>query len=94
VSRALRGKYLCCPRGTIPLRKFISSPVGNTSITNEGLAQKINGLIEREDKQLPLSDQQITEMLAKSGFAISRRTVAKYRINLGIPNAFARRSEK
>jgi RNA polymerase sigma-54 factor len=93
VSRALRGKYLCCPRGTIPLRKFISSPVGNTGITNEDLAQKISGLIEREDKQLPLSDQQITEMLAKSGFAVSRRTVAKYRINLGIPNAFARRSD-
>lgn len=93
LSRAIRGKYLCCPRGTYPLRKFISATIGDSNITNDELAQKIKDLVGSEDKQLPLSDQQIANRLSQSGLKISRRTIAKYRVNIGIPNAFMRRSK-
>jgi RNA polymerase sigma-54 factor len=92
VSRALRGKYLRCPRGTFSLRKFIVSTVGESGVTNDSLARSIHTLISEEDKRAPLSDQQITEHLAHGGLAVSRRTIAKYRVSLGIPNAFARRA--
>lgn len=91
VSRALRGKYLSCPHGTIALRKFISAAVGNSGVTNDGLERQLRRLIESEDKRAPLSDQHLTEQLERQGLAVSRRTVAKYRATLGIPNAFARR---
>ena len=92
VSRALRGKYLSCPHGTIALRKFISAAVGQSGITNDGLEQQLRRLIENEDKRMPMSDQHLTEQLSRQGLSVSRRTVAKYRAALGIPNAFARRS--
>ncbi len=91
VSRALRGKYLSCPRGTFPLRKFVSLNVGNSDVSNDGLTKKIKELIAAEDPGTPLSDQQITDLLAANGLNISRRTIAKYRTDLGIPNVFARR---
>lgn len=92
VSRALRGKYLSCPQGTVPLRKFISAAVGGSGVTNDGLERQLRLLIENEDKRSPMSDQHLTEQLARQGLAVSRRTVAKYRAMLGIPNAFARRT--
>lgn len=91
VSRALRGKYLSCPHGTVALRKFISAAVGNSGVTNDGLERQLRRLIENEDKRTPMSDQHLTEQLGRQGLAVSRRTVAKYRATLGIPNAFARR---
>ncbi len=91
VSRALRGKYLSCPQGTFPLRKFVSLNVGNSDVSNDGLTRKIKELIASEDHCAPLSDQQITDLLAINGLNISRRTIAKYRLELGIPNVFARR---
>lgn len=91
VSRALRGKYLSYPHGTIALRKFISAAVGSSGVTNDALEQQLRRLIENEDKRTPMSDQHLTEQLSRQGLAVSRRTVAKYRAALGIPNAFARR---
>ena len=91
VSRALRGKYIACPWGTVALRKFVSASVGNSGVTNDSLEQHLQRLIDNEDKRAPLSDQHLTAQLARDGMNVSRRTVAKYRSILGIPNAFARR---
>jgi RNA polymerase sigma-54 factor len=52
---------------------------------------RVRELIEGEEKQSPLNDDQIVELLKKEGIEISRRTVAKYRQQLDIPNARQRR---
>ena len=65
--------------------------MGNSGVTNDSLEQHLQRLIDNEDKRAPLSDQHLTAQLARDGMNVSRRTVAKYRSILGIPNAFARR---
>jgi len=61
-------------------------------IASESVKQAIKKIIEEEDKQLPLSDQQIVELLAKrDGIQIARRTVAKYREMLGILSSSKRK---
>ena len=92
ISRAIKNKYLACPRGTFPLRSFIVAAVGETGVTNDAIQKKLRLLIDGEDKGAPLSDQQIAERMTAAGDRISRRTVAKYRAALGIPNAFARKA--
>jgi len=91
VSRAVAGKYLQCPRGILPLRKFFSggteddSGIGHSWEAIRGLLQQI---IEKEDKAKPLSDDQICKKLAQAGINnLARRTVAKYRKLLNIPAA-------
>lgn len=92
VSRAVREKYLQCARGLYPLSYFFSRHVG----TGEGASAEaartlLMRLIDGEDKKAPLSDQQLSRLLAREGCALSRRTVAKYRSELDIPNASGRK---
>lgn len=92
VSRAVREKYLQCARGLYPLNYFFSRCVG----TGEGASAEaartlLLRLISAEDKRRPLSDQQLSRLLAREGCALSRRTVAKYRSELGIPSASGRK---
>ena len=96
ISRTVREKYLQCPRGVFPLSYFFSR-----SATTSGEAPTFGGtaarallhtLIEREDKRKPLSDQKLCELMAQANCPISRRTVAKYREELNIPGAFARKA--
>ena len=89
VSRAIRQKYLQCPVGLFPLSYFFSGSVGDLS----GAAARalLKRLIEEEDKASPLSDQQLCERMAQEGCSISRRTAAKYRSEMRIPGAGARR---
>jgi len=91
VSRAVAGKYMQCPWGVLPLRKFFS---GGTEDANgqphswEAIRVKLQQIIDAEDKTKPLSDDQIRQKLAKAGIAnLARRTVAKYRKILNIPTA-------
>lgn len=87
ISRAVRDKYLQCDRGTFPLSSFFSkalSDEGEGSVSADSIKQKIRQLIEDEDKEKPLSDQQIADILQGEGTQISRRTIAKYRESLGI----------
>ena len=93
VSRAVREKYLQCSRGVYPLSFFFSRQVG----TGEGgsvyqAKDRLFRLVEEEDKTRPLSDQKLSQLLTAEGFPISRRTVAKYRDELGLPSASGRRS--
>ena len=96
VSRAIRGKYAQTPQGTIELKQLFSA--GVTTVDGEGAAAtsiktKISLLTKGEDKRRPLSDKMIADLLVKDGIMISRRTIAKYRQEVGIASS-AKRAQK
>ena len=95
VSRAIRDKYLQCSWGIFPMNYFFSKsiPARNSGgkITTEQVKSLLESVIEEEDKKKPLSDRAITERLVERGVKISRRTVAKYREELGIKDASGRK---
>ncbi len=84
ISRVVNSKYVHTPQGTYSLKYFFA---------DKGFVVKkrIRELIEAENKQRPLSDREIANILNKEGFDIARRTVAKYREELGIPPSSKRR---
>ena len=88
ISRVTTNKYVHTPQGLFELKYFFNSSIRRVSeedIASESVKQAIKKIIEGEDKQNPLSDQAIVEILAKNdGIQIARRTVAKYREMLGI----------
>ena len=69
-----------------------ASPSGSQSMTAAGVKEALREIIRDEDKKKPLSDRLLSEKLAEKGIAISRRTVAKYREEEGIPDASGRKS--
>jgi len=91
VSRAVSGKYVQCPQGILPLRKFFCG--GREDATGrarswEAIRAKLQQIIDEEDKTKPLSDDQIRMRLQEAGIeSLARRTVAKYRKLLNIPAA-------
>lgn len=91
VSRAVAGKYVQCPWGILPLRKFFSGgreDVNGHAHSWEAIRAKLQQIIDEEDKTKPLSDDQIRKELSKAGIDnLARRTVAKYRKLLNIPSA-------
>ncbi len=90
VSRAIANKSISTEFGVFPLRFFFHSAIDTESgdkISSVYLKNRIKELIESEDKNNPLSDTQILEILQKEGIKIARRTVAKYREELGILSA-------
>jgi RNA polymerase sigma-54 factor len=88
ISRVTTNKYMHTPQGLFELKYFFNSSirrVGDDDIASESVKQAIKKIIDEEDKQNPLSDQAIVELLEKKeGIKIARRTVAKYREMLGI----------
>ncbi len=88
ISRVTTNKYVHTPQGLFELKYFFNSSirrVAEEDIASESVKQAIKKIIDGEDKQNPLSDQAIVELLAKDdGIQIARRTVAKYREMLGI----------
>ena len=99
VSRAVKDKVLQYPGGVIPMRSLFSlSPVktgGKDSelITALHVKEALTDLIENENKQKTYSDQQLSKKLKEKDIFISRRTVAKYRDDLGIKGSFERREK-
>ncbi len=95
VSRAVREKYAQTPFGTIELKSLFSSTIKTTSEQDASSVQvkkEISHLINQENKQKPLSDQDLAVMLEeKKGIVVSRRTIAKYRDQLGIPSSSKRK---
>jgi|UniRef100_A0A7V3PV13 RNA polymerase sigma-54 factor len=89
ISRAISGKYVETQFGIFKLRDFFKSGTGG--VARSGIKEKIQAMIECEDKNNPLSDEEICSRLAAEGINISRRTVAKYRAELGIPGSDERR---
>lgn len=90
VSRCLMHKYVQCPQGLLPAKYFFSRHLPGNSNTQEqsqqGAVHIIAKLIEAEDRHKPLSDSRLCELANREGYALARRTVAKYRQLLGIPD--------
>jgi RNA polymerase sigma-54 factor len=94
VSRVTNGKYVQTPRGVFELKFFFSSGLGTSEgddISSKAAREKILRLVEHEDKGKPLSDQKLADTLKAEGIDIARRTVAKYREQLGISSARMRK---
>lgn len=95
VSRAVREKYAQTPFGTVELKSFFTSAID--SVSDESLSSSmVKGamvkLMNSEDKQKPLSDLDMVQLLKdQEGIKVSRRTVAKYREQLGIPSSSKRK---
>lgn len=88
VSRAVNGKYVQTPWGLYELKYFFSGGVvqeDGKAASARLIKEKIRRWIDQEDKTRPLSDQAITNLIKKEGINVSRRTVAKYREEIGIP---------
>jgi RNA polymerase sigma-54 factor len=87
VSRATHGKYMLTPQGVFEMKYFFTpgyQTETGADISNESVRKAIAEVVEKEDKHRPLSDQAILEVLKDRGIPIARRTVAKYREQLGI----------
>jgi RNA polymerase sigma-54 factor len=87
ISRVSNGKYMQTPHGVFELKYFFDSKVhrdDGEDVSARSVKEKISVMIDGEDKDKPLSDQEIADILAKDGLQIARRTVAKYRDQLGI----------
>ncbi len=94
VSRAVDDKWVQTPRGIFPLKRFF----GGGTVTADGdeiawdtIKQKLLEIIAKEDKQDPLSDEQIVDEMERQGLKVARRTVTKYRQNLRIPSSRQRK---
>ena len=96
VSRACSGKYLICPLGVFELKYFFSSSVGPSDSGEAASAASVKAalkrLVDQEPKAKPLSDAKLASALEQQGFAVARRTVAKYRESLGIAPASERKN--
>ena len=94
VSRVTNGKYAQTPRGVLPLKFFFSSGLSTDygeDVSARGIRAKIEKLVHEEDPMRPLTDQSIVDILKDEGVQIARRTVAKYRDQLGILSARMRK---
>lgn len=101
VSRAVSNKYLQCSWEVFPLNYFFSRGVmrknsivqtsEESGVTVAGIKRALCEIIENENKNKPYSDRIIAEKLEEKGIMISRRTVAKYREEEGIPGTSGRK---
>ena len=94
VSRVTSTKYVQTPFGLVLLKRMFSEGLTNqdgNEVSNREIQNHIQEIIQNEDKNNPLTDQQIVDKLSQIGYNIARRTVAKYREHLNIPVAKLRR---
>ena len=94
VSRVTNEKFVQTPRGVLPLKFFFSSGLSTSSgedVSARGIKAKIQKLVSEEEPKRPLTDQAIVNILKEEGIQIARRTVAKYRDQLGILSARMRK---
>ena len=94
VSRAINGKYMQCPRGVFELKYFFTGGILNedgSGVSSNSIKSMIKEFVDAEDDKKPLSDSKISKMLYEKGIDISRRTVAKYRDDIGILPSSKRR---
>ncbi len=89
ISRATTNKYILTPQGQFELKYFFSAGIntsnGGEKFSNRYIKKQIKEMIEKEDPRAPLSDSKIEEKLREMGIEIARRTIAKYREQMGIP---------
>ena len=90
VSRVTNEKFVQTPRGVLPLKFFFSSGLSTTAgedVSARGIKAQIQKLVAEENAKHPLTDQAIVNILKETGVQIARRTVAKYRDQLGVLSA-------
>lgn len=94
VSRVTKNKYLESKKGSYSLKSFFVNSINSEfgEISKDQVIERIKTIINGENKNKPLSDQKITDILREEGIDIKRRTVAKYRDDSDIPSASLRRS--
>ena len=94
ISRASRSKYVMTAWGTFPLKHFFSEGYdtgeGNT-VSTKAIKMALKEAIEGEDPKRPYSDDKLVSIMKDKGFPIARRTIAKYREQIGIPVARLRK---
>ena len=97
VSRVVSNKWMASPRGLLPMKFFFHSAIASTGggedVSSLAVKGKIRTLVEAEDAGHPLSDARLSELLARDGIRIARRTVAKYREELHIPASSIRKTD-
>jgi RNA polymerase sigma-54 factor len=94
VSRAIANKYIQTPRGLYPLKFFFSSGVGSKAggkVSSEVVKEAIEDIIAKENPKEPYSDQMLCNLLQQRGLKIARRTVSKYREEMGILSSSLRK---
>ena len=94
VSRVVSNKYIHTPRGLLPMKFFFHSGIDREyggDISSLTVKRKIKSYIQDEDSKKPLSDSELMRILKREGISIARRTVAKYRDELGIPSSTDRK---
>lgn len=95
VSRAIKEKYISTNRGTIKIKDLFTTGLSTNNseedVSTTFIKNKIKDLIDKEDKNKPLSDQTICDKLNEDGMNISRRTVAKYREEMNIKSSSKRK---
>ena len=97
ISRAVNQKYIDTPHGILPLKYFFSQSVGDDDygqggISNRAIKEEIIDLVQEEDKNSPLSDAELQQLLSEKGMNVSRRTVGKYRKQLNILPSYLRKT--
>jgi len=95
ISRVTTNKYMLTPRGIFELKYFFGSSVATDSggtCSATAIRALIKQLVEQENPRKPYSDNQITDLLAKQGIVVARRTIAKYRESLNIAPASLRKT--
>lgn len=96
VSRVVNNKYVHTPRGVYELKYFFRSGLSSSmgeDVSSLAVKEKIRKLCQEESPTKPYSDATIVKILAREGITIARRTVAKYREELGIPSSSKRRKK-
>jgi RNA polymerase sigma-54 factor len=94
VSRAIKDKYIQTPQGIMEMKRFFSGGTVSDSgelVSQRAIKDKLREIVGQEDKQNPLSDDQLVDELKAAGLQIARRTVTKYRKALGIESSTRRR---
>lgn len=94
VSRSINGKYMQCPRGVFEIKHFFSAGVSDRQgggISSNSIKEFIKEIVEKENPKKPYSDQKMVEIFENKGIEISRRTIAKYRDEMGILSSSKRK---
>ena len=94
VSRVANSKYVQTPYGTFLLKSFFSESIQNDQgeeVSTREIKKILSDCVDAEEKNKPLTDEELTLILKEKGYPIARRTVAKYREQLGIPVARLRK---
>lgn len=95
IARTVSNKYVDTPRGLFPLRYFFTHGYASekgVDISSTTVRNMLEEMIKKENKTMPLSDEALSDLLKKKGVPCARRTIAKYRRELNIGNAFQRKT--